>query len=52
MLQGLALIAKLVGDLGFAPIDLGKINEGGMLLQGGEPLVLQNLVKLDEREAA
>ena len=38
---------KLVGDLGFAPIALGKINEGGALLRKGGPLVLQNLVTRD-----
>ena len=40
-----ALIAKLVGALGFAPIALGKISEGGALLDRGAPLVLQNLIK-------
>lgn len=39
-------IANLVSDLGFAPIQLGKINEGGALLGLGAPLVLQNLIKL------
>jgi hypothetical protein len=38
-------IAKLVGDLGFAPIAIGKINEGGRLLEKDRPLVLQNLIK-------
>jgi predicted dinucleotide-binding enzyme len=37
---------QLVADLGFAPIMLGKLNEGGALLEKGAPLVLQNLVKL------
>jgi len=40
-----ALIATLVADLGFAPIQLGKINEGGMLIGMGGSLILQNLVK-------
>lgn len=40
-----ALIAQLVEALGFAPIALGKINEGGALLDRGAPLVLQNLIK-------
>ena len=39
-------IARLVEDLGFAPIDLGRISEGGALLDRSGPLVLQNLVKL------
>ena len=38
-------IAKLVGDLGFAPIVLGRIDVGGVLLERGAPLVLQNLIK-------
>ncbi len=40
-----AAISKLVGDLGFAPIFLGKLAEGGRLLERGGPLVLQNLIK-------
>lgn len=40
-------IANLVSDLGFAPIQLGRINEGGALLSLGAPLVLQNLIKLN-----
>ncbi len=40
-----ASIAGLVDSLGFAPISLGKINEGGALLGLGGPLVLQNLIK-------
>lgn len=47
-----ASIVKLVADLGFAPISLGKINEGGKLIRFGEagvggPLVLLNLIKHD-----
>lgn len=38
-------IAKLASDLGFAPILLGKIAQGGALLGMGGPLILQNLVK-------
>jgi predicted dinucleotide-binding enzyme len=41
-----AAIAKLVADLGFAPVMLGKVNEGGRLIGMGGPLILQNLVKL------
>ena len=40
-----AAVVQLVADLGFAPIMLGKLNEGGRLLEKGGPLVLQNLVK-------
>lgn len=38
-------IAKLVDDLGFAALVLGKIAEGGLLLGMGGPLILQNLIK-------
>lgn len=41
-----AAAVQLVADLGFAPIMLGKLHEGGVLLEKGGPLVLQNLVKL------
>ncbi|MGJ7509928.1 NADPH-dependent F420 reductase [Variovorax sp. GT1P44] len=40
-----ASIAKLVGELGFAPVSLGNINEGGALIDMGGPLILQNLIK-------
>lgn len=40
-----SVIARLVGDLGFAAIPLGRIREGGALLDRSGPLVLQNLVK-------
>lgn len=40
-----ALIARLVEELGFAAIKLGKLNEGGALLDTGGPLILQNLIK-------
>jgi predicted dinucleotide-binding enzyme len=38
-------VAKLVGDLGFAPIALGTLAGVGALLDKGGALVLQNLVK-------
>ncbi|MBC7650006.1 MAG: hypothetical protein H7197_12985 [Vitreoscilla sp.] len=38
------LIAGLIVELGFAPKVLGRITEGGVLLDHGAPLVLQNLV--------
>ncbi|MDM0085041.1 NAD(P)-binding domain-containing protein [Variovorax sp. J31P179] len=40
-----ASIAELVGELGFAPVSLGKINEGGALIGMGGPLILQNFIK-------
>ncbi|WP_367850241.1 NADPH-dependent F420 reductase [Rhodoferax sp. WC2427] len=42
-----ATIAQLVADLGFAPILLGKVSDVGVLLERGGPLVLQNLIKLN-----
>ena len=42
-----AQIARLVSDLGFAPVRLGKVSEGGALLRLRGPLVLQNLIKHD-----
>jgi predicted dinucleotide-binding enzyme len=38
-------IVKLVGDLGFAAIALGRVDEGGKLLSIDGPLILQNLIK-------
>lgn len=40
-----ASMAKLVADLGFAAILLGKVNAGGQLIGMGGPLILQNLIK-------
>ena len=39
-------VASLIATLGFAPIVLGKVAEGGSLLRYRGSLVLQNLVKL------
>jgi 8-hydroxy-5-deazaflavin:NADPH oxidoreductase len=41
-------VAALTGRLGFAPIELGKIAEGGRLIQARGPLVLQHLVKYEQ----
>jgi len=35
----------LIEKLGFAPIDVGKLSEGGRLQQFGGPLTLKNLVQ-------
>jgi len=40
-----ASIAKLVADLGFAAIQLGRIDEGGALIGMAGPLLLQDLIK-------
>jgi predicted dinucleotide-binding enzyme len=39
------VVASLIEQLGFAPIILGKVAEGGRLQQFGGPLASQNLVK-------
>ena len=41
-----AEVAGLVEKLGFAPILLGKLTEGGLLQQYGGPLAIQNLIKM------
>jgi predicted dinucleotide-binding enzyme len=41
-----ALVAGLCTDLGFAPIELGRIDEGGVLIQARNALVLRNLYEL------
>ena len=42
-----ATVAHMAGELGFAPIELGRINEGGRLIQAKNALVFQDLVKFD-----
>ena len=37
--------ASLIERLGFAPITLGELNQGGLLQQFGASLVAQNLTK-------
>lgn len=41
-----AVIADLCTDLGLAPIELGRIDEGGVLIQARNALVLHNLYEL------
>jgi predicted dinucleotide-binding enzyme/polyisoprenoid-binding protein YceI len=41
-----AVVARLCTDLGFAPIELGRIDEGGVLIQARNALVLRNLYEL------
>ena len=38
------VIAQLARDLGFAPIELGRIDEGGRLIQAQNALVLRPLI--------
>jgi len=40
-----ATVAALAETLGFAAIEVGKIAEGGRLIQARAPLVFQNLIK-------
>jgi len=39
------IVQTLAKELGFSPIGLGKINEGGRLLLFRTPLILHNLVE-------
>ena len=39
------VIAQLARDLGFAPIELGRIDEGGRLIQAQNALVLRPLIE-------
>jgi 8-hydroxy-5-deazaflavin:NADPH oxidoreductase len=43
-----AKVAGLAGELGFAPIEVGKIGEGGRLIQARNALVFQDLVKYEQ----
>ncbi|OYV24326.1 MAG: NADP oxidoreductase coenzyme [Rhodospirillales bacterium 20-58-10] len=40
-----ATVKKLAEQLGFSPIPLGRIDEGGRLIEKGAPLVLHNLIE-------
>ena len=40
-----AKVAALAEELGFAPIEVGKIGEGGRLIQAPNALVFQDLIK-------
>jgi hypothetical protein len=48
-------VAKLVERLGFAPVSLGSLTEGGLLVQARGntwgPLIFQDLFKKEERES-
>jgi predicted dinucleotide-binding enzyme len=41
----IAEVATLVRGLGFAPMPLGRLDAGGMLMQYGGPLMVHNLVR-------
>jgi len=44
-----AEVARLAESLGFAPIELGKIAEGGRLIQARNALVFQDLIKFEKK---
>jgi|HubBroStandDraft_6_1064221.scaffolds.fasta_scaffold227129_2 predicted dinucleotide-binding enzyme len=43
-----AKVASLAEELGFAPIKVGKIGEGGRLIQARNALVFQDLIKFEK----
>jgi predicted dinucleotide-binding enzyme len=44
-----ARVAQLVDRLGYSPIELGRVDEGGRLIQARNALVLRNLIELPLR---
>jgi 8-hydroxy-5-deazaflavin:NADPH oxidoreductase len=46
-----AKVAGLAGELGFAPIEVGRSDEGGRLIQARNALVFQDLIKYGQRSA-
>ena len=44
-----AKVARLVKDLGFAPIEVGKLGDGGRLIQAPNALALQDLIKFEKK---
>ena len=44
-----AKVARLAEELGFAPIQVGKIGVGGRLIQVGNALVFQDLIRFEKR---
>jgi predicted dinucleotide-binding enzyme len=43
-----AKVARLAEQLGFAPIEVGKLGEGGRLIQAPNALVSQDLIKFEK----
>jgi 8-hydroxy-5-deazaflavin:NADPH oxidoreductase len=41
-----ATVSTFIDSLGFAPIDLGELREGGRLMQAGGPLIALHVVKI------
>jgi predicted dinucleotide-binding enzyme len=48
--QAKAVVAKLVEDVGFVPIDTGSLREGGRRQQPGSPIYLRPLTAKQARE--
>jgi len=50
--DAIAPVADLAKQLGFAPVNLGKLNEGGALVQARDrtwgPLIFQDLFKKEQ----
>jgi hypothetical protein len=44
-----AKVARLAERLGFAPIEIGKLDEGGRLIQAPDALVFQDLIKFEKK---
>ena len=38
-------VARLIADLGYAPLNLGRIDDGGRLAQFGGPLMVHSLIR-------
>jgi hypothetical protein len=44
-----AKIARLTEELGFAPIEVGKLGDGGRLIRAPNALTFQNLIKFEKK---
>jgi 8-hydroxy-5-deazaflavin:NADPH oxidoreductase len=44
-----AKVARLTEELGFAPIEVGKLGEGGRLIQAPNALTFENLIKFEKK---
>jgi hypothetical protein len=44
-----AKVARLAERLGFAPIEIGRLGEGGRLIQAPNALVFQDLIKFEKK---
>jgi predicted dinucleotide-binding enzyme len=44
-----AKVARLAERLGFAPIEIGRLSEGGRLIQAPNALVFQDLIKFEKK---